>query len=61
MILPLQLIRVGQFYKLQVRGCAMVIEYISETSVRLKVENENNKITNKLKTIFMGGKTPPSK
>ena len=37
----------------------MVIEYISETSVRLKVENENNKITNKLKTIFMGGKTPP--
>jgi hypothetical protein len=30
----------------------MVIEYISETSVRLKVENENNKITNKLRTIF---------
>ena len=30
----------------------MVIEYISETSVRLKVEDENNKITNKLRTIF---------
>ena len=30
----------------------MVIEYISETSVRLKAENENNKITNKLRTIF---------
>ena len=30
----------------------MVIEYISETSVRLKVENENNKIANKLRTIF---------
>ena len=37
----------------------MVIEYISETSARLKVENENNKIANKLKTIFMGGGKPP--
>ena len=39
----------------------MVIEYISETSARLKVENENNKIANKLKTIFMGGGKTPSK
>ena len=30
----------------------MVIEYISETSVRLKAEDENNKIANKLRTIF---------
>jgi hypothetical protein len=30
----------------------MIVEKISEKSVRLKVENENNKIANKLKTIF---------
>ncbi len=30
----------------------MIVEKISEKSVRLKVENENNKIANKLKTVF---------
>ncbi len=30
----------------------MIVEKISEKSVRLKVENENNKIANKLRTIF---------
>ena len=30
----------------------MIVEKISEKSVRLKVENESNKIANKLRTIF---------
>ena len=30
----------------------MIVEKISEKSVRLKVEDENNKIANKLRTIF---------
>lgn len=30
----------------------MIVEKISEKSVRLKVENESNKIANKLRTVF---------